>query len=130
MDSYITTALHAVGLDSFLPLLLALHGVASATDALLPQPAAGSHWLLPRKLISLAAMNFLNASNASQPALITWAQRIASMLVAILPQPAAPASIPTKRDPLMPQMQQQPAAASPIAPLFPAQFPPQFPPQS
>ncbi len=48
----------------FLPLLLPL---CALIDALVPQPAAGSVWVVPRKLVSAIGFNFLHASNAVQP---------------------------------------------------------------
>jgi hypothetical protein len=85
MHMSLPAALHAAGLDAFLPLLLALHAVASALDALIPQPKPGSHWLPLRKLISAAAGNVLYAKGGLQPSMLTWVQRIARLLVALLP---------------------------------------------
>jgi hypothetical protein len=104
MDDTIAQAAHTLGLDKWVPLLLAFHMLASAVDALLPQPAEGSHWLPVRKLVSMAAGNMGNASNAAQPPLVTWLQRIVVSLAAVVPEPApapktplvAPAACPTR----------------------------------
>jgi hypothetical protein len=84
----IQSFLQALGLDRWLPLLLALHMLASAIDALLPQPAPGSHWLPLRKLVSVAAGNVANAQNILQPSLVTWLQRVIVALAAVVPPPA------------------------------------------
>lgn len=120
MDASMQAALNAAGLTSFVPVVLALHTLASALDAAIPQPKPGSHWLPLRKLLTIAALGVGNASPACQPALITWAQRIAGMLVAILPPP--PAAAPPAA-PLPPPL---PAAT----PLFPPPGPVQFNPQA
>lgn len=52
--------------------------VASTLDAVLPQPAPGSHWLILRKLISFVAVNVAHASNGAQPSFVTWIVRIAA----------------------------------------------------
>lgn len=120
MDVSLTALLHSAGLDAFLPLLLALHATASALDALIPQPVPGSHWLVLRKLLSMAAGNVFNATNADQPALITWFQRIAEMLIRVLPPvPAAtaqPAMAPITAA-------QQPPAVQPSGRIEPAVAP-------
>ncbi|MBF0562333.1 MAG: hypothetical protein HQL37_09985 [Alphaproteobacteria bacterium] len=59
------------------PAITAIVAGASALDAVLPQPAAGSHWLLPRKILSFIAANVGQASNGAQPPLSTWVLRIA-----------------------------------------------------
>lgn len=115
MDAQITAAFHAAGLDSFVPLLLALHLLASALDAIIPQPKPGSHWIPFRKVLSFFAGNFWHASDANQPSLLTWAQRIAQLLVSILP-PA----------PLVPPVVAHTRRIDPIAPttVIPIQTPP------
>lgn len=122
MAPSVLAAFHAAGLDSVVPILLALHALASATDAALPQPKPGSHWLPLRKLVSIAAGNVFNATNALQPAMLTWVQRVAQLLVALLP----PATLPTAAPPAMPPMPvMPPAAPTPVQPPVssPAFFP-------
>ncbi len=103
MDTFLA-AMHAAGLDALVPLLLALHALASALDALVPQPAAGSHWLPLRKLLSAIALNVGHATNAQQPTIMTWLQRIAGLVVALLPPPsAAPPATSARAEPLFPQ---------------------------
>lgn len=64
-----TTALvslmHALGLDVYVPVALAVIGVAASLAAILPHPAPGSPWVIPRKLLDLAAMNTGSAKNAT-----------------------------------------------------------------
>ena len=45
--------------------VLAVFGLAAALDAWLPQPGAGSHWVLPRKLLSVLGQNYRNAANST-----------------------------------------------------------------
>jgi len=85
--STLSTVLSALGLTKFVPVVLALSTLASALDAILPQPAPGSHWLPARKLLSIAALNVHYASNAAQPPLVTWLRRVAAALVTMLPPP-------------------------------------------
>jgi hypothetical protein len=49
---------------------------ASWLDAVIPQPAAGSHWLPVRKVLSALAGNVGNAANKNQPPLATWILRV------------------------------------------------------
>jgi len=58
------------------PYMGAVVAVASALDSALPQPKPGSHWLVPRKVLSFLAVNIANASNGSQPSFTTWLLRI------------------------------------------------------
>lgn len=88
--STISSVLDALGLTKFVPVVLAICTLASALDAIMPQPAPGSHWLPGRKLLSIAALNVHYASNAAQPPLVTWLRRVAAALVAILPPPEPP----------------------------------------
>lgn len=60
------------------PYMGAVVAVASALDSALPQPKPGSHWLVPRKVLSFLAVNIANASNGSQPSFTTWLLRIAT----------------------------------------------------
>ena len=48
------------------PAVVALlaHFASSAFDALVPQPTTDSPWYWPRKVVSVAALNFANAANA------------------------------------------------------------------
>jgi hypothetical protein len=118
MKATILAALHSAGLDSIVPLLLALHATANAIDAMIPQPKPGSHWLPLRKLVSIAAGNVHYATNGLQPPILSWVQRIAGMLVAILP----PAPIQAPRvDPIPPSvMPAPPPQPAPLPkPLFP-----------
>ena len=81
------------------PIITAVVAVASTLDASLPQPAAGSHWLLVRKVVSFLAVNVGNASNGGQPSFVTWIIRIATPVLQAQGQmPAAvapPAPAPT-----------------------------------
>lgn len=81
------------------PIITAVVAVASTLDASLPQPAAGSHWLLVRKVVSFLAVNVGNASNGCQPSFVTWIIRIATPVLQAQGQmPAAvapPAPAPT-----------------------------------
>lgn len=45
--------------------------VASIADAVIPQPAAGSAWVIPRKVISRLGVNFGHAANAKQAGDVT-----------------------------------------------------------
>lgn len=58
------------------PIVTIAVAVASTLDAVLPQPAEGSHWLVLRKAISFIAVNVGNASNGKQPSFVTWLARI------------------------------------------------------
>jgi len=64
------------------PAITAIIAAASALDAVLPQPAPGSHWLIARKVISFLAVNVGNASNSKQPDFVTWIVRIAAPVLA------------------------------------------------
>lgn len=83
----ILAAIHAAGLDRFLPILLFIHATASALDALIPQPKPGSHWLPFRLIVSFIALNFGNASNWLQPSVKSWLQRVVVILASRLPPP-------------------------------------------
>jgi hypothetical protein len=61
---------------SIWPYLGAVVAVASTIDAALPQPKPGSHWLVPRKILSFMAVNIASASNGAQPPFTTWLLRI------------------------------------------------------
>ena len=77
------------------PTITAIVAVASTLDAALPQPQAGSHWLIVRKIISFLAINVGNASNGKQPDFVTWIVRIAEPLLhaqQIAPAPPAQAA--------------------------------------
>jgi hypothetical protein len=100
------------------PYLTIFVTVASALDAVIPQPAPGSHWLVARKVLSFVAINVGHASNGKQPDFVTWIVRIATPVLqaqgVIAPQPpaAAPSPQPAGFDP------SRPAAAQMIAVLF------------
>lgn len=68
--------------DESWPVLTAICTVASALDATLPQPAAGSHWIPVRKVISFFGVNVKNASNGAQPSFATWLIRIVQPIIA------------------------------------------------
>lgn len=103
MDDAITAALHGAGLDAYTPAAVALLNavvaviaLASAINAILPQPKAGSHWLPIRSLVAKAALAVGNAKPADLPPMMTWLQRLAAMVAQYLPPPlpsagAAPA---------------------------------------
>lgn len=59
-----------------LPYISIVVVACSALDASLPQPAAGSGWLVVRKIISFIALNLGNASNNGQPPLLTVLDRL------------------------------------------------------
>ena len=86
--------------------------IASAVDAVFPQPAAGSHWLPLRKIISFVALNVSAASNGSQPSFTTWLLRIVQPLLTAqgLIQ-ADNAAGPAKLDLTVAQVQPQPDPA-------------------
>lgn len=69
------------GLGSLVKWAVCAVTMASALDAALPQPAAGSHWLPLRAVVSSLALNRFNAANAGQPTLITWLARVLQPLV-------------------------------------------------
>lgn len=48
----------------YVTLALAAMGLCAALDALIPQPQPGSRWVLPRRLLALAAQNYRHAENA------------------------------------------------------------------
>ena len=52
--------------------------ICSAIDASFPQPLAGSVWVVPRKIVSMIAMNFLNAKNAALPGMTPQLAAIAA----------------------------------------------------
>ena len=43
--------------------VLAAIGVCAVLDAMLPQPPAGSLWVVPRRILSAIGANWLNARN-------------------------------------------------------------------
>jgi hypothetical protein len=88
----LSQALSNAGLDKFVPLVLATSVLASALDALIPQPKPGSHGTPLRKLISIAALNMNHATNAGQPTMLSWMQRLAA---ALQMPPTAPPPAPT-----------------------------------
>lgn len=92
--STLSAVLNALGLTKFVPIVLAVSTLASALDAVIPQPAPGSHWLPVRKVLSVAALNVHYASNAACPPLVTWVQRVAAALLAVLPPPVPQAAEP------------------------------------
>lgn len=51
----------------FLAPVLAVMALCAIIDAALPQPAAGSVWVIPRKVVSMIGVNFGNARNAIKP---------------------------------------------------------------
>lgn len=106
MDQSITNLLHAAGLDRWVPLVLAILALARALEVLLPQPAAGSHWLPLRKLLSMAAWSVGNAAPDGQPPLVTWLQRVAKAILTAVPPPAPAAPV-------------APPVAPPSAPVAP-----------
>jgi hypothetical protein len=79
-DTTALAILQQFGLDKYLPLLFAFHTLCSFVDAVVPQPAPGSHWLPFRKVLSILALNVAFASNAKQPPLITWMMRAGMLL--------------------------------------------------
>lgn len=56
--------MHALGLDLYVPIVLAVIGVCSTLAAVLPHPADGTFWVIPRKLLDAVALNFGHATNA------------------------------------------------------------------
>lgn len=88
-EADLTALLQTAGLDRFVPLLLLIHTTASLLDAAIPQPAAGSHWLPFRKVLSFLALNFGNAANSAQPALTTWLQRLVIVAASRMPEPGS-----------------------------------------
>jgi hypothetical protein len=80
---------HQLGLDKFLPVLFLVHTIASALDAAIPQPAVGSHWTPIRKIVSFLALNVGNATNANNPALVVWMQRVVLLLASVVPEPTS-----------------------------------------
>lgn len=73
---------HALGLDVYLPVILGIIGVCSALAAILPHPADGSAWIIPRKLLDLVALNTGHASNAIVDS--TTSKPVPPVLVALL----------------------------------------------
>lgn len=73
--------LQSSGLGWLIQYLVAAIAIASILDAVIPQPAAGSHWLPIRKLLSLAAANAGFAQNTGQPDIGTWIARVLKPLV-------------------------------------------------
>ena len=66
MDSTtVLTVLHALDLDVYAPVILAVIGLASALAAILPVPQAGSNWGAARAALDLIACNIGQARNAS-----------------------------------------------------------------
>lgn len=62
----VTYALTLVPTDYVAP-VLAVMAICAMVDAALPQPAAGSVWVIPRKVVSMIGINFGNARNAIKP---------------------------------------------------------------
>jgi hypothetical protein len=92
--STLLAALAATPLSGAIPYVTALIAAASVLDAMLPQPAPGSHWLPLRKAISLVAANFWNASNGGQPQLSTWLARVLQpLLPALQATSASPSTV-------------------------------------
>jgi len=82
------------------PVITALIAVCSALDATIPQPRPGSHWLIPRKIVSFIAINVAQASNGGQPSFVTWIVRIAQpVLDAQAKANAAPEAAPSPATP-------------------------------
>ncbi len=84
------------------PVIAAVTAGASALDAILPQPAPGSHWLIARKVLSFVAINVGHASNGAQPSFLTWIARVAGPVLAAqaaAQAAAVPAPAPTPANP-------------------------------
>lgn len=106
------------GLGSLVKWVVCAVSIASALDAALPQPVAGSHWLPIRTVVSSLALNRFNAANAGQPPIMTWLARILQPLVdaqiaRMAPKDAAPGAGPAA----------QPAPVPQLAPAAPATAP-------
>lgn len=56
--------MHALGLDLYVPVILALFALCSVLAAVLPHPTDGTFWVIPRKILDAVAMNFGHATNA------------------------------------------------------------------
>jgi hypothetical protein len=120
------SVLHATGLDVIVPWVTAGVTIASLLDAAIPQPAAGSHWLPLRVLLSTVALNRMNATNAGQPAVFTWVLRVMRALVAIENEQIAAGKPGPANAPPAVQMTAvaAPAAAPAAAPVPAAATPP------
>lgn len=92
-DVNLAAALHSIGLDKWIPLILLVHAACSALDAAIPQPLPGSYWLIPRKIVSLLALNFANAANGLQPGVVSCIQRVVIRLAATMPPPGPKATL-------------------------------------
>lgn len=86
----IASVLHALGLDNVLPVILALSTLARAIDALISQPAPGSHWIPMRKIVSFLSLGVGHAKPGEQPAFVTWLQRLVQALAQVAPPPPSP----------------------------------------
>lgn len=95
-DVNLAAALHSIGLDKWIPLLLLVHAACSALDAAIPQPLPGSYWLIPRKIVSLLALNFANAANGLQPGIVSCIQRVVIRLAAGMPPPGPKTTVKQK----------------------------------
>jgi hypothetical protein len=84
-----------------------------ALDAAIPQPAAGSHWLPLRKVVSILALNVGYAANADQPSILTWLERVLQGLATLVPPQPVAQPQPAQTQPA--QTRQQPV----VEPLFP-----------
>lgn len=116
----VTLIVHVLGFDHWLPVVFQMIALSAALDAAVPQPKPGSHWLPVRKIVSLLAFNFANASPADQPSILTWVQHVLQRIAEIAPPMPAPAA-PPRVQPLF----EQPVIIPPVAPIQPPLAPPQ-----
>lgn len=63
----LVTALTGTPLAAWVPWITAAIAIASALDAVIPQPDVGSRWYGARKILSSVAINFGHAANAKGP---------------------------------------------------------------
>lgn len=116
MDPLLSQALAAAGLGTpVIGYVAAAVTICSVLDAVIPQPAPGSHWLPARKLLSMVALNLGAASNGKQPPFASWLLRVAMPLIqAQMAAQAAPQRIGPEPPPHPERV------AVPVAPAQPA----------
>lgn len=115
----ISQVAHLLGLDNAVPVLLAVLTLARAVDALIRQPAPGSHWIPLRKMVSLLSFGVANAKPAGQPSIVTWLRRLVIYLAQAVPPPAAAGRV----EPVLAPVPQPSSPATPAAAPVPGGIP-------
>ena len=96
--------------------LVTIVSLASSIDMALPQPGLGSHWIIPRRLVSFAALNFGNAANLRSPEARTWLLRLLGVALRVAPAGSCLSLVGLLAEKLLGM---PPLLAAPIAPAAP-----------